>query len=137
MILVDTGPLVALFDPADGWHRRCVDLLASIDGPIITTVPVLTEALHMLSPDSLGAQRLMEFVSEAGLAVWFMEEETLARAFELVVDYANVPMDLADASLVVAAEVLGLRRVFTIDRKDFDIYRIKRGHRRVSFEMLN
>lgn len=91
----------------------------------------------MLSPGSLGAQRLMAFLSEAGLAVWFMEEETLARAFELVVDYANVPMDLADASLVVAAEVLGLRRVFTIDRKDFDIYRIKRGHRRVSFEMLN
>ncbi len=53
-----------------------------------------------------------------------------------MIRYADVPMDLADASLVVAAEQLRARKMFTIDRKDFDIYRIRRGHRQLSFEVL-
>ena len=135
MILVDTGPLVALFDPADGSHERCVETLRSIEEPIGTTVPVLTEAFHLLSPGSLGSQRLIDFVSAGGLLVWCLDDATLRRAFDLMVRYADFPMDLADASLVVAAESLGLRTVFTIDR-DFAAYRIQRGHRLVAFEVV-
>ena len=135
MILVDTGPVVALFDPADGSHERCVETLRSIEEPIGTTVPVLTEAFHLLSPGSLGSQRLIDFVSAGGLLVWCLDDATLRRAFDLMVRYADFPMDLADASLVVAAESLGLRTVFTIDR-DFAAYRIQRGHRLVAFEVV-
>ena len=135
MILVDTGPLVALFDPADGSHERCVETLRSIEEPIGTTVPVLTEAFHHLSPGSVGSQRLIDFVSAGGLLVWCLDDATLRRAFDLMVRYADFPMDLADASLVVAAESLGLRTVFTIDR-DFAAYRIQRGHRLVAFEVV-
>ena len=53
MILVDTGPLVALFDPQDGQHARCVKALKEIREPIVTTTPVLTEAFHMLNPASM------------------------------------------------------------------------------------
>jgi predicted nucleic acid-binding protein len=137
MILVDTGPLVALFDPADAWHQRCVARLRQIAQPLWTTTPVLTEAFHLLTPTSVGAKRLMDFVAEGGLAVWFLDDASLARAFELIVRYGNVPMDLADASLVTAAEQLNVRRVFTIDRKDFDVYRIRRGYRHLAFEVLN
>jgi predicted nucleic acid-binding protein len=70
MILVDNGALVALFDPADGWHRRCVERLRRIAEPLCTTTPVLTEAFHLLTPSSLGAKRLMDFVDEGGLEVW-------------------------------------------------------------------
>lgn len=136
MILVDTGPLVALFDPADSFHSRCVEILKAIEEPLGTTTPILTEAFHLLSPGSLGAQRLMDFISDAGLSVWFMDDAALSRAFALMIQYADAPMDLADASLVVAAEKLNLRKVFTIDRNDFAIYRIKRGHKHHVFETI-
>ena len=136
MILVDTGPLVALFDPADASHSRCVKVLRTIDEPLSTTTPVLTEAFHLLTPGSLGSRRLMDFVSDAGLTAWFLDSQTLQRAFELMVQYGDSPMDLADASLVVAAERLDLRKIFTIDRRDFFTYRIKRGHRYRAFEVI-
>jgi predicted nucleic acid-binding protein len=136
MILVDTGPLVALFDPADDAHAKCVRILRAIEQPLWTTMPILTEAFYLLTPDSRGSQRLMDFVGDRGLAVWFGSDEAIERAFELMRRYSNVPMDFADASLVTAAETLGTRKVFTIDRKDFDVYRVRRGHRQVTFEMI-
>ena len=137
MIIVATGPLVALFDPADNDHRQCVSLLATIEQPLCTTVPVMTEAFHLLSPGSIGSQRLMDFVSGGGLSIWFLDSATLSRAFELMVRYADHPMDLADASLVVLAETLKLRKIFSIDRNDFATYRIQQGHRYHHFEMLS
>jgi len=129
MILVDTGPLVALFDPQDAQHGRCVTALKQIREPILTTTPVLTEAFHMLGPASIGSDRLREFVESGGLSVWFLDRPALTRAFELMELYADHPMDLADASIVTATETLGSRRVFTIDRADFETYRVRRGHR--------
>ena len=84
MILVDTGPLVALFDPQDGQHARCVRVLKSIREPITTTTPVLTEAFHMLGPASIGSNRLREFIEGGGLSVWFFARTSLTRAFELM-----------------------------------------------------
>ncbi|WP_295436630.1 type II toxin-antitoxin system VapC family toxin [uncultured Thiodictyon sp.] len=136
MILTDTGPLVALFDPADHDHGRCAAILSRIEEPLCTTVPVLTEAFHLLAPASIGSQRLMDFVSARGLTVWFLDDRALIRAFELMLKYADHPMDLADASLVVLAETMNLHKVFTIDRGDFGSYRIKRGHRHLPFEIL-
>jgi hypothetical protein len=135
MILVDTGPLVGLFDRKDPSHERCVEVLRGIDEPIATTVPVLTEAFHLLAPASGGARRLMDFVAAAGMSVWFLDNATLGRAFELMALYADHPMDLADASLVAAAEKLRLSKVFTIDR-DFSAYRIRRGHQFAGFQVI-
>jgi predicted nucleic acid-binding protein len=137
MILVDTGPLVALFDPADWQHDRCVKALKRIREPVSTTAPVLTEAFHMLRPESQGSDRLREFVERGGLSIWLFDRTSLTRAFELMERYADHPMDLADASLVVAAESLSARKVFTIDRKDFETYRIRRGHRTYPFEIVS
>jgi predicted nucleic acid-binding protein len=137
VILVDTGPLVALFDPLDNLHERCVKALKGIREPIATTTPVLTEAFHILGPGSIGSDRLREFVEQGGLTMWFLGRPTLRRAFELMETYSDHPMDLADASLVVAAESLGIRKVFTLDRKDFNTYRIRRGHRHHPFELVS
>jgi len=136
MILVDTGPLVALFDPKDGQHQRCAKALKLVREPIRTTVPVLTEAFHMLGPGSVGSDRLREFVLKGGLSVWWFDPTTLSRAFELMDMYSDHPMDLADASLIVAAEILGTRKVFTIDRDDFEAYRVRRGHRHYAVEII-
>lgn len=136
MILVDTGPLVALFDPADGQHGRCVRTLRALREPLCTTTPVLTEAFHLLRPESPGSDRLRDFVERGGAAVWFFDADGLRRAFELMEIYADHPMDLADASLIAAAESLGTRRVFTIDRRDFATYRVRRGHRHYGVEIV-
>jgi hypothetical protein len=90
----------------------------------------------MLGPGSVGSDRLREFVLKGGLSVWWFDLSTLARAFELMDVYLDHPMDLADASLVVAAESLGTRKVFTVDRKDFETYRVRRGHRHYGLEIV-
>ncbi len=80
MILVDTGPRVGLFDPADAAHRRSRGVLTPTEEPLCTTVPVLTEAFHLLSPASIGSQRLMDFIAAGGLEVWFLDNGALAPA---------------------------------------------------------
>ena len=137
MTLIDAGPLGALFDPSDDAHAGCVGLLSTIHEPILTTSCVLTEVFHLLSPDSRGARALMAFVGKGGLRIRELDREDLMRAFELMVKYADAPMDLADASLVAIAEKLDLRRIFTMDRNDFSFYRIRLGHRHTEFEVLS
>ena len=127
MILVDTGPLVALFDPRDEAHSRCRRSLHAIREPLISTVPVLTEAFHLLGPASRGSEALQEFIAHGGLGMWFLDLAALARAFALMRRYADHPMDLADASLVAAAEALRVTVVFTVDRRDFATYRARIG----------
>jgi len=136
VILVDTGPLVALFDPADRDHARCEALLRGMGEPMLTTVPVLTEAFHLLQPNSPGARGLMSFIADGGLGLWFLDQGSLTRAFELMEKYADAPMDLADASLVTAAERLNAVKIFTLDRRDFGTYHILRGHRHLAFEVV-
>lgn len=137
MILVDTGPLVALFDRKDAAHDRCEGVLKGLREPLKTTIPVLTEAFHMLGPASRESDRLRDFVELRGLSLWYFDDRSLNRAFELMAIYADHPMDLADASIVVAAESLAARRVFTVDRNDFATYRVRRGHRTYSIEIVS
>jgi hypothetical protein len=137
MILVDTGPLIALFDRKDGLHEKCRRTLRSLRSQLVTTVPVLTEAFHILSPESPGSDGLRDFVARGGMRTWFFDQQALVRAFELMEQYADHPMDLADASDVSAAEALGTRRIFTIDRRDFSTYRIRRGHRHFPVEIVS
>jgi predicted nucleic acid-binding protein len=97
---------------------------------------VLIEAFHLLTPASQGSDRLREFILRGGLSFWFLQSDAIERAFELMETYAGQAMDLADASLVVAAETLRNRKIFTIDRGAFSTYRIKRGYRNYPFEII-
>ena len=137
MILVDTGPLVALFDRKDAQHERCVATLRKLRDPLWTTTPVLTEAFHMLQPGSASADRLREFVERGGVQPWFLDRPALTRAFELMDLYRDHPMDLEDASIVAAAEVLGTRKVFSLDRRDFLTYRVLKGHRHLTMQIVD
>jgi len=136
VILVDTGPLVALFNRRDAEHDRCVKALKSVREPLMTTIPVLTEAFHMVGPASPQSDRLRDFVDRRGLTVWFFDSSSLNRAFELMESYADHPMDLADASIIASAEALGTRKVFTIDRRDFETYKVRRGHRNYPIDII-
>lgn len=136
MIIVDTGPLVALFDPQDRLHASCRDRLQSFRHSLTATLPVLTEAFHILSPESRGSDQICVFIERGGMSVHYSDDEELLRAFELMETYKDHPMDLADASVIAAAESIGTRKVFTVDRNDFETYRIKRGHRHYPVEIV-
>ncbi len=136
MTLVDTGPFVALFDPQDRHHERCRTALQEIATPLATTTPVLTEVFHLLTPSSQGSERVRDFVSDGGCGVFYLDESALERAFALMRQYRDHPMDLPDASIIVAAEELETRSVFTLDRNDFETYRIKKGYRDQPVEIV-
>jgi uncharacterized protein len=116
--------------------RGAGHVLRSIREPLCATVAVLSESFHMLEPQSVGSDRLREFIAKGAMSVWFFDLGALTRAFELMELYADRPMDLADASLVVAAEALETRKIFTIERNDFATYRVRRGHRHYALEVL-
>ncbi len=136
MIVVDTGPLVAIFDPKDPDFSLCHAELKKIREPLYSTEAVLTEAFHLLEPGSRGAEGLMQFVLGGYVSIFPLDMAGLVRAFELMDKYADRPMDYADASVIVTAEKLNTLSVFTIDINDFSTYKIKKGHRQYSPKII-
>lgn len=123
MILLDTGPIVAFFDASDAYHGACVDLLKEIEEPLVTSWPVLTEAFYLLGFSWKAQDSLWEFMQRGGLSVAPLDSKMQARCRVLMEKYRDLPMDLADGSLVAIAEATGIQRVFTLDHKDFTVYR--------------
>ena len=122
-ILVDTGPLVALASRRDNWHARCVEFLRGHRGDLITTWPVLTEFSHLVA--SLAALRqLQAWAGRGGLRIHAMGHDELTTVTDWMTRYADRPMDFADASLVHVAIATGVQQVWTIDRNDFETYRL-------------
>lgn len=125
MILTDAGPLVALIDARDPDHAACRSALATISAPLLTTWPAFTEAMYLLAAGGWRAQRaLWDRTLDGGLAIASDADVDLARVRRLMEQYSDLPMDLADATLVALAEHLGTRRVFTLD-SDFRVYRYR------------
>jgi uncharacterized protein len=124
MTLCDASPLIALINQGDNNHQRCVDILPSLSAPLITTCACFTEAMYLLGRYGswLAQQELWGYVSDEILVISHHTSDELTRMETLMEQYRDVPMDLADASLVAIAEVLNQRQIFTLDR-DFYIYR--------------
>ena len=122
-VLADSGPLVALLDRSDPHHIACQAALRSIPVPLFTVMPALTEAMYLLSFSRKTQQALLEMVSTRRLRLLPVDEEDIPRIRDLMDKYRDLPMDFADAALVRVAERERLTRVFTIDRRDFSLYR--------------
>lgn len=127
MIITDAGFFYALIDRSDAWHGRAVGALATKDEGWITTWPVLTEASYLLMRwiGTDAAQALLREVADGAIAVWQWPLAQTERMAQLMARYASLPMDLADASLVLLAEELGHGRILTTDARDFGAYRFK------------
>jgi predicted nucleic acid-binding protein len=119
--LCDTGPLVAMADRGDAAHDDCRNAFGHFGGDLVTTWPVLTEAFYFLD-NLLKRDFLWEFILRRGVEIADLSFNELSRIRALMAQYASLPMDFADASLVVLAERLSLHRVFTLDRRDFLLY---------------
>ena len=135
-ILVDAGPLIALFNRDDAHHAAMRGLLRDTAGRLITTWPVVTETSHMLDFEPRAQLDFYRWVAAGGVVLHEVPQEAIGRIIELVEKYGDRPMDLADATLVVAAEALGIQEIVSIDR-DFEIYRIAGRERFVNLYPTN
>lgn len=127
MIIADTGFWLALANADDRHHQRALDRASELTEPLISTWPVLTETCHLLSRE-LGAASQAAFLRglvRGAFDVFDLRREHAPEIARLMEKYGDLPMDLADASLVILAEHLGHGRILSTDRRDFKTYRWK------------
>lgn len=128
MTLTDTGPLCALVNRNDPHGAKCIAALPHLTRPIITTWPVVTEAMYILHRDIgwSGQDMLWGLIDQGTVQIVELSIAERVRMRELMRKYSDMPMAIADASLIVVAESHGYDRVFSID-SDFHIYRLANG----------
>jgi len=122
-ILVDAGPLIALFDSSEKHHRGIRAFLKKNPYRYVSTIAVFTEVSHMLDFNTAAQHDFYEWVMYKGVFISDINQNDMYRLVELTNKYADVPMDLADATLVITAEKTGIHEIISLDR-DFNIYRL-------------
>lgn len=121
-VVLDTGPIVAAFDPRDQWHGSAVAAWPALIDRCVTTEAVVVEASHLILRGGGTAYAALEFVLEAGIPIVGLDVVSQRRAVSFMRRCEKVPMDYADATLAVVAEALGATSVFTFDRRGFAAY---------------
>ena len=122
-VLIDTGPLIALFDRDDKYHTSIVEFIKNTNYRFISTTAVLTETMYMLDFNTAVQLNFLEWIMKEGVIIHEIKQSNIKRIIDLTKKYSDRPMDLADATLVIAAEERGIRQIISID-SDFDIYRL-------------
>ena len=128
-VLVDTGPIVAIFSASDSFHEACVEQLRRIRGPLLTCWPVITEAAWLLRAYPEAIQKLLTSFAKRPFQLLELGEPDLAGVSAILAKYGKSGIQLADASLVHLANREGIEAVFTLDRRDFSILRRTGGKR--------
>lgn len=123
-ILIDSGPLIALFDSSDRYHSKALEFIQQNSSHLITTIASITETLHLLDFNRNAQIDFLEWISRGSVEVHNIENSDFERLKELTEKYRDLPMDFADSCLVFLAEKLSINTIATIDR-DFSVYRIK------------
>ena len=126
-VLVDTGPLVAIFSNKDSQHDECVLAAQDLIPPLLTSWPVLTEVAWLLRAEPIALGRVLEGVQRDLLQILELDAVFLGWTMDFFEKYADIGVQLADASLVYLAEREKIEFVFTLDRRDFSIYRTSRN----------
>jgi predicted nucleic acid-binding protein len=116
--------MVALLSADDQHRAECVRALKRTRGPLATVWPAVTEAMHLLTPRPRAQDALLDQLQQETLRVLPLDGGDIPRIKDLMQKCRNRPMDLADAALVRAAERVGIRTIFTVDRADFEVYRL-------------
>lgn len=123
-IVVDSGPIIALFDAADGYHRHALEFVRQSRANLISTMAVVTEAMYVLGESLKARTNLLAWIHAGGLTLTEPEAGDFERISELIEKYADLPMDFTDAVVVALCERLGVNHVASVDQ-DFTIYRFK------------
>ena len=123
-ILIDSGPLIALFDASDKHHHEAVNFIKTNKYPLVTTLASITETLYLIDFNRNAQIDFLEWVHRGAVEIHNIERNDFERIKELTIKYRDLPMDFADSCLVYLAEKLNLNTIATIDR-NFTIYRIQ------------
>lgn len=132
-VLVDTGPLVAILSRADQHHETCVKTLRHLPGPLFSCWPVISEAAWLLRGHPREIQQLLGSVDGGFLELLSLTGSEGTAIAEVMKKYADIRPQLADAALVYLAERDGIDTIFTLDQRDFSVYR---SGRRRPFRIL-
>ena len=132
-VLVDTGPLVAILSRQDAHHAACVEALHSVTAPLLSCWPVITEAAWLLRRSPQAVQKLLDSLDGAFLEILPLTGAEGKPIATLMKKYESLRPQLADATLVYLAGRERIDNIFTLDRRDFAIYRTSR---RRSFRIL-
>lgn len=130
MIIADTGFWGAFMDRKDDFHATACQFVINLQEGLITTLPVATETCYLLQK-RVGQRQAVAFLnrhSVGAYSLFNLDDRHFSRLTELMLQYEGLPMDLADASLVILAEYLGHGRIVATDRRDFNGYRWKNRH---------
>jgi len=123
-ILIDSGPLIALFDRSDKYHAASVEFIKTNHSELITTLASITETLHLLDFNRNAQVDFLGWVNAGAVTIEPITADDLLRIKALIIKYSDLAMDVADACLVFLGEKLTISEIATIDR-DFDVYRLK------------
>lgn len=126
-IVVDSGPLIALFDGSDRYHTQVVEFIKTLPGKLITNLPVITETVYVLDFSTAAQQDFLAWVHQA-LIIDTGTVEDFPRIRALIEKYSDLPADFADASLVALCERIKTVDVASVD-KDFTVYRTQTKRR--------
>jgi hypothetical protein len=124
--LIDTGAIVAILDASESRHQPCLESLA-LHMPFVTTEAVLAELFYFIQERSLGLERAWRFVRSGAIKFQPTSDSALPELHSLMIKYSDRPMDFADATLVHLAATSGLSTILTVDRDDFETYRLPGG----------
>jgi predicted nucleic acid-binding protein len=127
--LIDTGAILAILDRTDRWHEACVDAFQQLRLPLLTSEAVLTELFHLVGAGRAEMEAAWALVRSGVIVLAAIENAELRDVHTLMSRYWDRPMDFADATLVYLAKRESLTTILTVDRADFDTYRIE-GRRR-------
>ncbi|MDR0486165.1 MAG: PIN domain-containing protein, partial [Elusimicrobiota bacterium] len=122
-VLVDAGPLIALFDKSDKYHILVKDFISKTPYKFISTEAVITEVSYMLNFSVEAQIDFFKWVIDRGVILCGISQNDLGSVIDYMRKYADLPMDFADASLIIAAQKLGLQTIISLD-SDFNVYRL-------------
>ena len=120
--IIDSGPIIALFDKDDKYHKKTLEFMHSFDGKLISTWAVITEVTHMLSFNLTVQLNFLKWVEMEAITIYQIEQSELTAMIKMMQKYSDIPMDLADSTLMYVAQKENIKDIISIDG-DFDIYR--------------
>jgi predicted nucleic acid-binding protein len=126
-VLADIGPLVAILSRRDQYHRACVEALREMPGPLFTCWPVITEAAWLLRRDPTAVAQLLHSLDTGFLELLPLTTADAKPIAAILKKYRDIRIQLADAALVHLAARDGVDTIFTLDQRDFSVYRLPRG----------
>jgi uncharacterized protein len=127
-LIIDSGFFIALLNKKDQYHHQATCQIRSLsDRKWVTTWAIMTEVSHVLAKERAFhvMQRMLNLCENGGLTLFHIDTHHIPRLKQLMEKYQDLPIDLADASLILLAEELGHGEIVSTDKRDFGAYRWK------------